>query len=205
MSVKLLSNNDKRTSQKNVKIYTTKDQFKGPFYRFSISNKNSSELFLDQKLNDINDSNKTPKDENDSLNEFFNCENIKKVKKNKIEKTILKNFKFNSSDEEEEEEEKSEIEDTESINENNKIKYISWKQKLKEISKMKNNNKNINSETSPQTKREIKDKKKINLNGDKLYMINVRNSSSTGNLKPYIISENTEIFYKFFVKNKNIC
>ena len=205
MSVKLLSNNDKRTSQKNVKIYTTKDQFKGPFYRFSISNKNSSELFLDQKFNDINDSNKTPKDENDSLNEFFNCENIKKVKKNKIEKTILKNFKFNSSDEEEEEEEKSEIEDTESINENNKIKYISWKQKLKEISKMKNNNKNINSETSPQTKREIKDKKKINLNGDKLYMINVRNSSSTGNLKPYIISENTEIFYKFFVKNKNIC
>ncbi len=206
MSVKLLSSNDKRTSQKSLKIYTNKNQFKGPLYRFSVKNKKSSELFLDKNFNDINTSNKILKDENDSLNEFFNCENIKKVKKNKIEKTILKNFKFNSSNEdEEEEEEKDEIEDTESINENNKIKYASWKQKLKELSKIKNNNKNIDSETSPQTIREMKDKKKINMNENKLYMLNVRNSSSTGNLKPYIISENTEIFYKFFVKNKNIC
>ena len=206
MSVKLLSSNDKRTSQKSLKIYTNKNQFKGPLYRFSVKNKKSSELFLDKNFNDINTSNKILKDENDSLNEFFNCENIKKVKKNKIEKTILKNFKFNSSNEdEEEEEEKDEIEDTESINENNKIKYASWKQKLKELSKIKNNNKNIDSDTSPQTIREMKDKKKINMNENKLYMLNVRNSSSTGNLKPYIISENTEIFYKFFVKNKNIC
>lgn len=209
MSVKLSSTIDKKVSKKSIKIYSNKNQLKGPFYRFSVQNKKSSELFLDKNFNEITISNKNLKDENDSLYEFFNCDNIKKVKKNKIEKKILKNFKFNSSDddqeEEEEEEEKDEIEDTESINENSKIKSESWKKKLKEISKMKNNNKNIDSETSPQTMREMKDKKIINLNGDKLYMLNVRNSSSTGNLKPYIISENTEIFYKFFVKKQNLC
>jgi len=208
-----LSTNDKRPPKKSYKINTSKNQFKGPIYRFSVKNKKSSELFLDKQFNDINNSNKTLKEEkeNDSINEFFNCEDIKEVKKNTIEKKILNNFKFNSSDDDEEEEEqekeqeKEEKEDLESINENKKIKNISWKYKLKEMSKMKNNNKNIDSETYPQTIREIKNKKNLNLNGDKLYMLNVRNSSSTGSLKPFIISENTELFYKFFVKNQNIC
>jgi len=212
-SAKLLSTNDKRPPKKSYKINTSKNQFKGPIYRFSVKNKKSSELFLDKQFNDINNSNKTLKEEkeNDSINEFFNCEDIKEVKKNTIEKKILNNFKFNSSDDDEEEEEqekeqeKEEKEDLESINENKKIKNISWKYKLKEMSKMKNNNKNIDSETYPQTIREIKNKKNLNLNGDKLYMLNVRNSSSTGSLKPFIISENTELFYKFFVKNQNIC
>ena len=205
MSVNLLNNNDKRAFNKNIKINTNKSKFN----RLSVNNQRSSELFSDKKFNVINTSNKTLKDEDDRLKEFFNCENIKKVKRNKIEKTILKNFKFNNSDEdeeeEEEEEEKDETEEIESIKENNKIKDLSWKQKLKEMSLMQNYKRNIVSETSSQTIREMEDKKKINLNRDKLYMLNVRNTSSTGNLKPNIISENTEIFYKFFVKNKNLC
>ena len=68
------------------------------------------------------------------------------------------------------------------------------------------------STTRSQTNRKNSDKEKdinININKkienkgqDKLYLLNSRNNSSTGNLNPYTFTAKNEIFYKFFLKKK---
>ena len=39
-----------------------------------------------------------------------------------------------------------------------------------------------------------------NLEQNKLYMLNLRNTSSCGNLNPFTVSTKEPIFYKFFLK-----
>jgi hypothetical protein len=92
---------------------------------------------------------------------FERQKKLREKEKRPFNKKKVKNIILD--EEEEEEEEKDEIEEIESINENKKIKYVSWKQKLKELSLMNNYKRNIVSESSSRTIREMKDKKKKSL------------------------------------------
>ena len=109
---------------------------------------------------------------------------------------------------------------TETINDKNekKEKSFSWISKLNEISRneeMKsemniyNKKKTGGSTTRQQTKRQnennnFNSNKNFleNLDENKLYMLNLRNSSSTGNINPYTIVAKDPMFYKFFLKKR---
>ena len=141
----------------------------------------------------------------------------------KMEKEIIKKYKIIDSEKDENDSEEEENEETEKIidmkgkNEGeDKDKNFSWIEKLDEISRNEGNksDKNIynkrktgGSTTRTQTKRGI-DNNNSNINNNflenfdenKLYMLNLRNSSSTGNLNPYTIVAKEPIFYKFFLK-----
>ena len=136
----------------------------------------------------------------------------------KTEKEIIKQYKIDDSEKEESEED--EEEETETINEKNekKEKSFSWISKLNEISRneeMKsemniyNKKKTGGSTTRQQTKRQnennnFNSNKNFleNLDENKLYMLNLRNSSSTGNINPYTIVAKDPMFYKFFLKKR---
>ena len=160
-----------------------------------------------------------------SKKDSFFDENFKSEKSSekKNKKKIIKKYKFNNSLEDEENEEDEEIEESNEIN-SKQNKSISWIKKLEEISKNEENkterekdelNKKKKlgaSTTRSQTNRKNSDKEKdinININKkienigqDKLYLLNSRNNSSTGNLNPYTFTAKNEIFYKFFLKKK---
>ena len=136
----------------------------------------------------------------------------------KTEKEIIKQYKIDDSEKEESEED--EEEETETINDKNekKEKSFSWISKLNEISRneeMKsemniyNKKKTGGSTTRQQTKRQnennnFNSNKNFleNLDENKLYMLNLRNSSSTGNINPYTIVAKDPMFYKFFLKKR---
>lgn len=136
----------------------------------------------------------------------------------KTEKEIIKQYKIDDSEKEEIEED--EEEETETINDKNekKEKSFSWISKLNEISRneeMKsemniyNKKKTGGSTTRQQTKRQnennnFNSNKNFleNLDENKLYMLNLRNSSSTGNINPYTIVAKDPMFYKFFLKKR---
>ena len=129
----------------------------------------------------------------------------------KSEKKVIIKYKFDCTGDYENEEEEENEEKDEGGN-----KSISWIKKLKEISKNEeikedrekdemNKRKKGASTTRSQTKRKSNDKEKdfINRNSegdDKLYMLNLRNSSATGKLNPYTVTAKEQIFYKFFLK-----
>lgn len=157
------------------------------------------------------------KEKNDSFfdDEYFKSE--KKQEKQK-EKKIIKKYNLNSLNNEENEEEE-EIEDNNDGNKSKETnKSFSWIKKLEEISKneemrIQKEKEEINkkkkmgaSTTRSQTNRKsIEKEKDINNKGEKLddnklYMLNLRNSSSTGNLNPYTFTAHNQIFYKFFLK-----
>ena len=152
----------------------------------------------------------------------------RKREKKKTEKEILKQYKFDESqkDEDESEEEENEESDKKSDvsdkeNKENKEENFSWIKKLNEIAgnegyKNERNNKKRKtggSTTRTQTKRKYdknnnlyicfdSNKKTIdNFGENKLYMLNLRSSSSNGYLNPYTIVAKDPLFYKFFLKN----
>ena len=129
----------------------------------------------------------------------------------------LKDDEFTEEDEEDNEETENKS-DTNDIYDKEKDKSFSWIKKLNEIAKNEvtkeigsfNKKKAGNSTTRPQTKRR-KDSSNIdetnkqlleNLDENKLYMLNLRNSSSTGNLNPFTIVAKEPLFYKFFLKKQ---
>ena len=146
-----------------------------------------------------------------------------KIKKESKRKTF-NNYKLNElkDDEFEEEEDNEETEnkgDTNNNTDKDKDESFSWIKKLDEIAKNEetkeigsfNKKKVGNSSTRPQTKRnkgnsnnnEDSNKQFFeNLDENKLYMLNLRNSSSTGSLNPFTIVAHEPIFYKFFLKNQ---
>ena len=152
-----------------------------------------------------------------------NCSS--KIKKESKRKTF-NNYKLNElKDDEFEEEEEEDNEETENKSDTNNDDYkdkdesFSWIKKLDEIAKNEgtkeigsfNKKKVGNSSTRPQTKRnkgnsnnnEDSNKQFFeNLDENKLYMLNLRNSSSTGSLNPFTIVAHEPIFYKFFLKNQ---
>ena len=140
----------------------------------------------------------------------------------------MKQYKFDESqkDEDESEEEENEESDKKSDvsdkeNKENKEESFSWIKKLNEIAGnegYKNERKNKKrktggSTTRTQTKRKYdknnnlyicfdSNKKTIdNFGENKLYMLNLRSSSSNGYLNPYTIVAKDPLFYKFFLKN----
>ena len=125
--------------------------------------------------------------------------------------------------------ENEELEEIEDIS--NKKKNYSWIKKLKEISKKEGikterSKYDLNrmkkgdgaSTTRIMTKRKDNylekdimkdcknncDENNENKDKDKLYMLNIRKCSSTGQLKPYTVTAKDHIFYKFFLKKKQI-
>ena len=136
----------------------------------------------------------------------------------KTEKEIIKQYKIDDSEKEESEED--EEEETETINDKNekKEKSFSWISKLNEISRNEEMKSEMNiyykkktggSTTRQQTKRQnennnFNSNKNFleNLDENKLYMLNLRNSSSTGNINPYTIVAKDPMFYKFFLKKR---
>jgi len=136
----------------------------------------------------------------------------------KTEKEIIKQYKIDDSEDSEEEEENEETEKNSDKIDNNekKEKSFSWISKLNDISRNEGFKSEINyynkkktggSTTRPQTKRQNENNnfntnKNLleNLEENKLYMLNLRNSSSTGNLNPYTIVAKDPMFYKFFLK-----
>ena len=152
----------------------------------------------------------------------------KEKEKEKIEKKCLEKYKFDCTDEmySDENEELEEVEDI-----SNKKKNYSWIKKLKEISKKEGikterSKYDLNrmkkgdgaSTTRIMTKRKDNylekdimkdcknncDENNENKDKDKLYMLNIRKCSSTGQLKPYTVTAKDHIFYKFFLKKKQI-
>ena len=129
----------------------------------------------------------------------------------KSQKKLVEKIKFDATEENENEEDEEIEEENDGGN-----KSISWVKKLREISKNDeiktdrdkdeiNRRKKGASTTRSQTKRKSIDKDNINdnneISGDeKLYMLNLRNSSATAKLDPYTIMAKEEIFYKFFLK-----
>ena len=138
-------------------------------------------------------------------------------KTKKTEKEIIKQYKIDDSEKEESEEDEEE-EESEKISDKNekKEKGFSWVSRLNEISRNDeiklemnyyNKKKTGGSTTRPQTKRQnennnFNSNKNFleNLEENKLYMLNLRNSSSTGNINPYTIVAKDPMFYKFFLK-----
>ena len=139
----------------------------------------------------------------------------------------MKQYKIYDSEEDESESEEEENEETEKIidmkNKNEdkgQDKSFSWIKKLNDISRNEtvksemnayNKKKTGGSSTRAQTKRPNDDNNNNtnfnsnknfsqNFNENKLYMLNLRNSSSTGNLNPYTIVAKEPIFYRFFLK-----
>ena len=192
---------------------------------FNFDQKESNYL-NDDFFSDNVSSKKSNKDEIIIQNSSYKLDNtsldLKKskieTKKNKTDKEIIKQYKFNESDESdsssnEEIEENENMEEKSSTIEENKT--FSWIKQLNEISR----NENIKSDrdkkkaggstTRTQTNRGGNN---ININNDdkffknensdenKLYMLNLRSSSSTGNLNPYTVVTKNDIFYKFFLK-----
>ena len=129
----------------------------------------------------------------------------------KSQKKLVEKIKFDATEENENEEDEEIEEENDGGN-----KSISWVKKLREISRNDeiktdrdkdeiNRRKKGASTTRSQTKRKSIDKDNINnyneISGDeKLYMLNLRNSSATAKLDPYTIMAKEEIFYKFFLK-----
>ena len=152
--------------------------------------------------------------------------NIPKETKKEEKKKIMKQYKIYDSEEDESESEEEENEETEKIidmkNKNEdkgQDKSFSWIKKLNDISRNEagksemnayNKKKTGGSSTRAQTKRPNDDNNNTNFNSNKnfsqnfnenkLYMLNLRNSSSTGNLNPYTIVAKEPIFYRFFLK-----
>ena len=144
----------------------------------SISGKVSSSIFSSDK--DINSKNLII-----DQNLLSNKNMLKSDSPDKKEETNRKNEKNDSKNNIDDEEEK---EDESEINENNdetKKNENSWIKKLAIIAKNE----------------KIKSKNERN-DFEKLYMLNVRNNTSTGNINPFTITANKGIFYKFFSKHK---
>ena len=140
----------------------------------------------------------------------------KKDETKKTEREILKQYNLNDS--EKDDEKSSEEEETENKNDlisnNDKDKNKSWIKKLNDISrnerlqieKSSNKRKTGGSTTRSQTQKKIEkddynnNKINDNLDENKLYMINLRSSSSTGNLEPFTVVAKDSMFYRFFLK-----
>ncbi len=145
----------------------------------------------------------------------------KKNKKKKIEKQLIVNYNLDYSDDKDNEE-NEDVEESEEKCNKNEDKPFSWIKKLYEISnngiktergknEIKKKKGTGASTTRSQTKRKDTDREKYIINNnsnylgedkDKLYRLNLRNSSSTGILNPYTFIANDGLFYKFFLKKK---
>ena len=196
--------------------------------QFNFDHKESN--YLNEFLSNKASSNISYKGENIIQNSSYNFQNeINGLDDNKDSKEIikkpakeiLKQYKLDDSENEESESEEEENEETRNksdINNNdyiNKDKSFSWIKKLNEISRNEgmeserdynNKRKNGGSTTRSQTKRKYENnnfksnKSMENLEQNKLYMLNLRNNSSCGNLNPFTVSTKEPIFYKFFLK-----
>ena len=225
-----ISNNNNELDDQPQEDNTFKNQYDSietNNNQFNFEHKDSN--YLNDFLTNKASSNLSYKEENLIPNSSYNLDkemidsqnslnlNIPDQTK-KTEKEIIKQYKIDDSEKEESEED--EEEETETINEKNekKEKSFSWISKLNEISRneeMKsemniyNKKKTGGSTTRQQTKRQnennnFNSNKNFleNLDENKLYMLNLRNSSSTGNINPYTILAKDPMFYKFFLKKR---
>ena len=191
------------------------------FGRESKLSKNSKDIIKNNSYNLVDDI--LPSKKESFFDDNIDKENEQKKKKNKkkkIEKKLIRNYNLDSSDDKDIEENEDVDEGEEKYNKNEDQSF-SWIKKLYEISnngikteRGKNEIKKKKgagaSTTRSQTKRKDTDREKdiINNNNyldeekDKLYRLNLRNSSSTGILNPYTFTANDGLFYKFFLKKK---
>ena len=193
------------------------DNEKFNYFNDFISNKSTSKENIKNSNNIIKDSfNIEGEIFNFKKDSFFdvNFQKEKTIQKEDEEKVVQK-YKFNCSDTEVNgENEESEDNNDKKNEENNSL---SWIKKLDEISKneeikterekeeINKKKKNGASTTRSQTNRKNTDREKEingNYNEENLYMLNSRNSSSTGKLNPFTFTAQDELFYKFFLKNK---
>ena len=172
--------------------------------------KNNNNIIKSSLYNDVDEIHVQSQKDDDFFDENFKS-NISSEKKS--EKKIVVKYRFDCTDDDENEEDEENEDGEEGGN-----KSISWIKKLKEISKNEeiktdrdkdgmNKKKKGASTTRSQTKRKTIDKEKDNINKnsvqndeEKLYMLNLRNSSATGKLNPYTVTAKEQIFYKFFLK-----
>ena len=193
-----------------------KENYFNDFISKSSSNENSNNNIIKNSLYNLEDD--LIKSKKDSFfDENFKTQNSQKTVELKKESKLIQKYKFNNWDNDENEE-NEEIEEETENKKNNENKSISWIKQLNEISKneeterekdeLNRKKKNGASTTRSQTKRKNNDnekefnKKNENLDEDKLYMLNLRNSSSTGKLNPYTFTAKDELFYKFFLKKQ---
>ena len=179
----------------------------------SKAKNNNNNIIKNSLYNDVDEIPVQPQKEDDFFDENFKS-NITSEKKS--EKKVVVKYRFDCTDDDENEEDEENEEKDEGGNESK-----SWIKKLKEISKNEeiktdrdkddkdemNKKKKGASTTRSQTKRKTIDKEKDNINknnepydDEKLYMLNLRNSSATGKLNPYTVTSKEQIFYKFFLK-----
>ena len=173
-------------------------------------NESNSSIYLQKFTNNINFKNTSYEDILQKKDSFFDVQFNEEINQENKNKKIIQKYKFDCTNDFDKElkEDEEETEYKENKDEN---KPFAWIKKLKEISKIERDKKEINkrkktlqtSTTRSQTQRRITDREKeINTinEEDKLYMLNLRNSSSTGKLKPYTFIAKDELFYKFFKK-----
>ena len=223
-----ISNNNNELDDQPQEDNTFKNQYDSietNNNQFNFEHKDSN--YLNDFLTNKASSNLSYKEENLIPNSSYNLDkemidsqnslnlNIPDQTK-KTEKEIIKQYKIDDSEKEESEED--EEEETDKVNDMNekKEKSFSWVSRLNEISRNEeiksemnyyNKKKTGGSTTRPQTKRQnennnFNSNKNFleNLDENKLYMLNLRNSSSTGKINPYTIVAKDPMFYKFFLK-----
>ena len=170
----------------------------------------NSPKYLQKITNNIDFKNTSNEDTLQKKDSFLDEQFDEEINQEKKNKKIIQKYKFDCTNDLDKElkEDEEETEYKENKDEN---KPFAWIKKLTEISKTERDKKEINkrkktlqtSTTRSQTQRRITDREKeINTinEEDKLYMLNLRNSSSTGKLKPYTFIAKDELFYKFFRK-----
>ena len=201
----------------NDTLEVKEDYFNDIFSNKSHSTNNKNNIIKNSSYNIEDEILQNKKDSFFDDNFILDNEANKKNDNKKIEKKLIKKYKFDCSDDLEKED-NEDMEEPDDKN-NNKNKSFSWIIKLNEISKneetktgrekdeQSKKKKGLGASTTrSQTKRKENDREKdINKNSEnyeeyKLYMLNLRNSSSTGKLRPYIFMGKDPIFYKFFLK-----
>ena len=212
--------NQNDSSEINNNIFNFENKDSNYLNDFFVSNQNSSKgTYKEEKImqnssfnfeNQIEDSQNSANIDNNQI--------YKKPEKEILKQYNLDDTEKDESDSEEEENEENTENKSGSNNNEEKEQNISWIQKLNEISRNEGNKaennflnkrKNGGSTTRSQTKRKndnnnnnFNSNKKYldNFDDNKLYMLNLRSSSSTGDLNPYTVVENNPLFYKFFLK-----
>ena len=222
----LITNKNNETMSHQFYENTFKNQYDSidtnqNFFNFEHKDSNYLNEFLSNKSSLLKNSYKEEKKVNNSFFDFQKqiqeTSAMKKDETKKTEREILKQYNLNDS--EKDDEKSNEEEETENKNDlipnNDKDKNISWIKKLNDISrndrlqieKSSNKRKTGGSTTRSQTQKKIEkddynnNKINDNLDENKLYMINLRSSSSTGNLNPFTVVAKDPMFYRFFLKS----